>query len=468
MAKVAFIQRNLNENLGVMYISACLKAAGHETVCFIDAEEKDLDEAVMAYSPDIIAFTVFSGMHLWSINTARRLKSQSNFVIFGGPHATFFPDVIREECVDAICVGEGEYAMVELANNFPDLERISKIRNLHVKLKGRIDKNKLRELITDLDELPQPDREIFYRYKSLRDNPRKTVIGTRGCPYNCTFCFNSSYRSLYVGKGGYVRHRTSHNIIEEILQIQSRYTLKSVFFQDDTFILDKKWLLDLLSEYKKKVHIPFTCLIRADLVSEEIVSALKEAGCVCVHFGIESGNEGIRNKLLKKNIKDEQIIETARLLRRYNIRFKTYNIIRLPYETIDNAFETVEMNQRIGVDYPWVSMLVPYPKTELTEYMIDNKLLCEDYNVDDLAVSFFTIKKPTRDDWPFINLQRLFFYAVKIPILCPLIRRLIYLPPNIFFDGLFFLSHAYNYRGSENTNIKDVLYFGFKSLKTSL
>jgi anaerobic magnesium-protoporphyrin IX monomethyl ester cyclase len=466
MVRVAFVQRNLNENLGVMILSACLRSGGHESACFIDAEEKDLISAVNGYKPDIIGFTVMSGMHAWCLKVAAKLKRSDNLILFGGAHATFFPKVILEDCVDVVCVGEGEGAIVELADAYPDREKIGRIRNLHVKRGGKVVENDVRPLIADLDALPRPDRELFYKYGPLRRNSRKTVLTSRGCPYGCTFCFNTAYRRLYEGKGCYVRFRSSDSVIGEILDIREKYGLKSVFFQDDTFILDKGRLFRLLDDYRKRVNLPFTCLIRADLVDEETVVALKEAGCACVQFGIESGVEEIRNGPLRKGVTDAQIIETARLLRKHGIRFKTYNILRLPHETIEDAFRTVEMNSRIRSDYPWASLLLPYPGTELTNYMIREGLLHGDYAVDDLPESFFNIENPTRGDWEFINLQRLFFWAVKFPSLSPVIRRLIRLPPNPIFDALFLASHAYNYMGSENMAPLDVVYFGMKSLRS--
>ena len=260
-----------------MYLSACLKRSGHEADCFIAAEEKDLIKAVGDYAPDIIGFTVISGMHRWCIETGRKLKAEDNLIVFGGPHPTFFPEVIHEEGVDIICVGEGERAVVELADRFPDMEEISKTRNLHVRIKGSVVRNEVRELVGDLDDLPFPDREVFYKYRALRVNSRKTVITSRGCPYSCTFCFNSSYRRLYANKGKYVRSRSTDNVVDEILEIRQRYPMESVFFQDDTFILHRDWLLGFLKDYNRRVSLPFTCLVRADLVTEEIVKALAEA-----------------------------------------------------------------------------------------------------------------------------------------------------------------------------------------------
>jgi len=467
MTKIAFVQRGPIECLGMMCISAYLKKFGHDVMLFIESEEKDLMGIVSDYKPDIIGFTVISGAHKWCLETAGKLKRDNNIIVFGGPHSTFFPDVINEKNVDVICIGEGEHAMLELADAFPDMEKISRIRNLFVKVDGTVVRNELREFIQDLDDMPYPDRELVYRYKILRENPRKIIMTNRGCPYSCTFCFNGGYRKLYANKGRYIRMRGKESIIGEINEIRSKYPLDSVFFSDDTLIIDKKWLIEMMKYYKEKVGLPFVCCCRADLVDEEIVMSLKDAGCLSVHFGIESGNETIRNMVLKKGVNDASIYEAARLLRKYGIKFKTYNILGLPGETIDNAFETIRMNAKIRTDYPWSSILVPYPKTELSEMMINRGLLDKDYCVDDIPTSFFNKKNPKKEDWPIINLQRLFFFGVKFPALIPLIRKLIYLPPNPLFTMMFFIGQTYSYKGSENTSWACTIKFGLKAIKTS-
>jgi radical SAM superfamily enzyme YgiQ (UPF0313 family) len=468
MAKVAFVQKNLNENLGAMQLSACLKEAGHQTECFIEAEEKNLVRSVAQYEPNIIGFTVISGMHKWCLETAAKLKTRRNFIVFGGPHPTFFPEVIEHDAVDAICIGEGDFAMVELADRIADPDAVAAIANLHVKHDGRVVRNDPRRLVEDLDSLPYPDRALFYKYDSLRRNSRKTILAGRGCPYSCTFCFNSAYRKLYGGKGPHVRYRSAENVVGEILRVKEQYGMKSVYFQDDTLIVDKNWMMTLLSVYRRKVGLPFTCLVRADLVEEDLIRALAEAGCVAVHFGVESGNQELRNLLLKKGVSDAQIVHTAALLKRYGVKFKTYNILRLPHETIEDAFRTVALNASIRTDYPWASIFLPYPKTELTQYMIDHDLLQNGYCVDDLSASFFNPTNLSEDERQFINLQRLFFYAVKLPWLQGLIRRLIKVRPNRLYDALFLLAHAYNYKGSENMSVRDVIRFGLKAVRTSL
>lgn len=465
MAKIAFIQEGIYENLGIMQLSAVLKKGDHDVLLLIDSMEKNVLASLKEFRPDIIAFSVITGSHLRVYENIKKIKAilPQALYILGGPHPTFFPEAIDRSGADIICRGEAEGAILDLADAWPDMAKIKTIPNLWVKEGSQLFKNEPRPLVEELDSLPFPDRELYYKYPVLRFAARKTFLTTRGCPYNCSFCFNHQYRKLYLGKGRQIRMRSPQNIIDEILAVKKKYGLASVFFQDDTFILDKNWLKNLLSEYKKQVDLPFTCLVRADLTDEETARQLKEAGCVGVQFGIESGNEAIRNKILRKNLTDEHIIKAAAFYKKYGIKFKTYNILGLPGETLEDAFKTMELNALIRTDLPWSSILTPYPKTDIAEMMSAQGLLPADYGVDDIASSFFDKKTATKHEKNILNLQRLFFWGVKIPRMLPLIKMLVKLPPNFIFNGLFYAGQLYTYKVSENldwlTSIKMGLNF---------
>jgi len=406
-------------------------------------------------------------LHKWVLEIADKIKAKTNkIILLGGPHPTFFPEIINRPPVDIICIGEGEGAIVDLADRLEKKQDITKIKNLWVKKNGKVYKNDLRPLVKDLDSFGPPDREIYYKkYSFLKNNPRKPFFTARGCPYSCTFCFNHSFMKLYRGKGKLVRHREIRSVIQEIKNVKKKYPLKTVYFQDDTFILDTTWVKKFVEVYKKEIRLPFICMVRANLVNEEIIKCLKDSGCEQVFFGIESGNESIREKILKKGITNEQILATGRLLKKYKIRFKTYNMLGLPGETLENAFETVYINRKIKTDYPWCSLLQPYPKTEIYENLIESNIMLKELSPDDISQSFFLDTKISHQK-EIINLQKLFFYAVKFPSLEPLIRKLIKVRPNKLFDIAFLTSYAYVYIKSEKLNILSTLIFGVKSVKS--
>ena len=150
--------------------------------------------------------------------------------------------------------------------------------------------------------------------------------------------------------------------------------------------MDKKWLKEFLLLYKKEIGLPFTFLTIAGEMNEELVKLAKEAGCISVWFGIEAGNEKIRNLLLKKYVTDKSIYETASLLNSYKIPFGTYNMVGVPGETVETIFETIDMNIKIKADYPGCTIFQPYPKTKIFDYCMKNMFIKEDYNPDYLFI----------------------------------------------------------------------------------
>jgi len=418
--KVAFIQKDVHESLGVMLLCACIQDAGHEVDVFIPSLERDYLGRVEIYKPDIVCHNVLTGEHTWHAWVTARIREilPEAWIVCGGPHPTFFPQFVEEPTIDAICIGEGEGAIRELCNAYPDRDALRSIKNLHFKMDGETVRNELRSLVENLDTLPFAERRPFYKYPLLRRARRKKFLALRGCPYNCSFCFNHTLKRMYAGKGSYFRKRSPANIIGEILKVKSEFPLQRVFFQDDTLIVDKEWFLNFLEEYGRGVGLPYICFVRCDLMDEDIARALKESRCVGVHLGVESGNEGIRNRILRKNLTDMQIVNAAGLLKKNGIPFKSFNILGLPFESLEEMFSTAELNIRIRADFPSSSILAPYPGTDITDMMKREKIIPKDYDLDSLCSTIYTSKPVTRKEKRIHNFQRLFIITVKFLSLC--------------------------------------------------
>jgi len=157
--------------------------------------------------------------------------------------------------------------------------------------------------LVELDKVPFPDRDIYADYPIIHNTDMVMFMASRGCPYNCSFCFNKDMVSLVKGLGTWVRFRSVDNLIEEIEIVHRSKIIRHVDFHDDTFILKRKWLYEFLDAYAGKFSTPFTCNVRADLVNFDMVKALKAAGCSRVSFGLECGDEKLRNLLLQKNLR---------------------------------------------------------------------------------------------------------------------------------------------------------------------
>lgn len=369
---------------GIGTISSVLKANGHVTFLFhvTDIITKDqLIEAINKITPDLIAFSSVTNQYQYVELYSDWIKQEFKIpILCGGIHATLCPEeVLSHASIDMICIGEGEYALLELADRMDEGGDIGNIMNLWVK-KNEIIKNKLRPLVEDLDALPYPDRELFDSHNMLKKNGGiADIMAGRGCPYNCTYCCNHTLKKLYHGNGKYVRMRSVSNVLEEIGELVGNYDVKILNFNDDTFTLFPKWIKSFCDAYSREFDVPFLCNARADTVNRKMLLDLKNAGCEQIRIGIESGNELLRERVLNRKIKNEQIVDVFKLVHEIGIKTYAFNMVGLPFETPEMAEETIQLNEYISPDYTQVSIFYPYPGTELYDICKKNNLLLNEH-----------------------------------------------------------------------------------------
>lgn len=463
--RIAFIQNIWHEYLGIMSISSYLKTKGHECRVFIEGGERDLINAIRNYSPHLIGFPCLTGSHQWALYMAKELKrflAAPN--IFGGIHPTFFPEILRYPQVDMVCRGEGEEVIVDLLEKIERGQRWEGLKGLSFKRDGEMVIQEPRPLIPDLNILPTPDRDIYYRYIRLARNPAKHFMASRGCLFNCSFCYNSPEKELYRSTSN-LRFRNPDEVIKEIGYVKKNYPLRTVIFDDDVFIFNRPSFYEFLERYRERINLPFICNVRADLITQDIINTLKRGGCFRVCMGVESGDEELRYKVLNKRIKDSQIMEAVRLLREAGIKLLTNNMLGLPGETLEDAIKTVELNIRLKVDYPWCSILQPYPGTEIAEYILKNGYL-DKIDPDSFRPTFFESSiLRQRDIKEIINLQKLFYLAVKVPSLLPLIKRLVRVKPFLtFYNLIFLITFTFRYMSANRYNFFDMFFMAKDSL----
>lgn len=438
--KVLFIQNNgIQESIGIANLSGILKANGHQTDLLLVSHTPDLIGAIQAYDPGLIAFSALTGVHHSLEKLAVEIKQHLHIpIIVGGPHPTYSPDMINSAGIDIICRGEGELAMLELAEAMEHDADVTRIRNLHVKTRsGTIHRNDIRPAVP-LDELPFPDRELYYKYRFLRDMPMKRFISSMGCPYPCTFCHEPVIRNLYrtETKSDYLRRKSVARAVAEIKYIKDRYPLNHVHFSDDLFFIRNsyKWLEEFAEVYAKEVGIPFNCNIRYDSINQHAADLLEKAHCYGAAVGLESGNQEIREVVIRKRSKNEHIVEGARLLREKGIKVLTTNMIGLPGETLDNALETVQLNMVLKSNYVRANTFLLFPGLPLVEYARQNGYVDKDFDIDKQVAESqeITLKTPYAKE--FRNIASLFWLMVKFqPSWIPFFKKLVALPDNIVF-----------------------------------
>lgn len=294
--------------------------------------------------------------------------------------------------MDMICRGEGEGPLVELCEKMENREEITHIRNLWIQSGAAIIKNPLRPLLDDLDKLPFPDRSIF-AYENLY-NEREgqgTFMAGRGCPYNCTYCTNHLLRKIYGGEGKLVRFRSVDNVIAEVRQVVKRYPfIRALIFEDDILFHNRKWSEEFAEKYRREINLPFTCHARADITDEATVNLLKKAGCAHVKFGLESGNEEIRCRVLNRHMTNEQIKKAFAICRKAGLIIEAYNMVGIPYESPRAILNTIKMNATIGVDKMHVSICQPFSGTRLAEFCQEQHFLePRDMSADSFSLNYF-------------------------------------------------------------------------------
>lgn len=444
--KVLFILESFFEWQGIRYLSAALKAAGYGCELLIESDIRKAADFVKKNRPDIIGFLTLTGQHKFCLLAADAIKHTVPMtkIVFGGPHATFFPEIIQSEFVDFICQGEGDVALVELCHRKNKGNATTDIPGIWAKQNGRIYKNPPKNLIENLDSLPLPDDEVFEKYKFFRKSNERVIMAGRGCPFQCAFCFNQHMKKLYQNKGKYVRFRSPERIIEEIVNARIKYSFKYIRFQDDVLTINKEWFLNFTEKYKKYVGLPYYANIRVNCIDEEIVHALKESNCYLAGFGLESGVERIRKNVLKKNVSDTDVIAAAELLHKHKLSFLTTNMLALPDETFEEGCQTIYFNQKIRTRVPWYSVFMPYPSTEISTYVKDKYNICLDPDIFEPDYHSKSILN-TKDGNRLANLHKFAILATKFPVTLPIVKFITRFPDNFLFKVIHRVSHSWVY-----------------------
>jgi len=444
--KVLFINKFLDKEaiyrdpLGIMTLAAMVRPK--HKVFVIEPVRENVKKRMDEIQPDVIAYSLRTGYHRYYIDLNLKLKKKYKFIsIFGGPHVTFYPNVINEEGVDTICQGEADEAFAEFVDVLEQGGDINKVKNFWIKTPAGIIKNEKRPLNQNLDSIPFPDRKMFNDYEEVRIAKVHSFIASRGCPFKCTYCFNDGMSKSYEGQK-YVRRRSVDNVIEELKIVKEKYDLKIAIFEDDTFNLSRKWLKEFCEKFSKLNLKLLPIGVRAELIDEEQVQWLKKANCVSLIFGLESGNEKVRREVLFRNITDKKMIECGRLLRKYGIGFATENILAIPTSTLDDDIETLALNLKCKPLYGGAKLMQPYPGTMIYNIAVRMGLFKEK-NFD--VLTDFTASSNLKMDNRLEreNLQRLFAIVIRFPFLFRYIRFLIKLRLKPLYAVLHEIFKAY-------------------------
>jgi len=250
-------------------------------------------------------------------------------------------------------------------------------------------------------------------------------------------------------------------VIEELKEVRDRYPYRRlVAFYDDVLWMDYDWLFELLEKYQREIALPFGCTMTPKRVNEDVVRRLKDAGLIVTGLAPETGDENVRKELLKKPMSNEDYEEAAALLHRYDIPFTTGTILALPGEDMERAMASLELSRKLKPVFAWSSLFQPYPGIDLTRFAQEQGMIPPLAYLD-IGESLYNKSLLDQPDRARLeNLQKLYFVSVRFPKLFPLVRKLIELPPNPIFKGIFLCGYIYYLRRVQQLRWRQIMTHG--------
>lgn len=454
MAKVLFLQQVWFPFQGVMNLSASLKEAGHQTEVAVGNDDYLLQE-IKRVKPDIVAFPVITAYRNFMLRMAKKIKKKGwpPLIVVGGYDCSFFPEVIEQDKnIDLLCRGEGNEALVELADCVDKKKDYSKIKNFWVRKGDKIIKNDIAPFV-DMNTRPFDDQEIYRKYGFFRDIEFAQVMVGRGCPYRCSYCFNHKYQEMYshVSKK-YCSLRDPQRVIDEILVLKNKYRYKNIFFNDSTLGYNKRWIIEFLKLYKEKVDLPFSINLCANEVNEELCKALADTKrCYLIRMGVEAGNEEFRTKTLRKTqTTNAHMIKAANLLHKHKLRVSYQFMMGLPGETLEMVEETLQLLVKLSAknSVRAGNIFKPFPKLDITEYGLsigqyDPKLIGSSL-IGDKDLNFYDCLRTDEEGVKILKLSRFCHFYMLFPFTRPFIKNvLIKLPDNFVYRTIWYFSDVY-------------------------
>lgn len=377
--------------LGLLYLAATMRKSGFETVVLNLEEEgpgeglklgyanafetydfyvknkssynhpawKEYIDFLGSYRPDVVGFSVMTPYVSLSLDMARIAKEQLGaFVVFGGPHPTLCPDDMASRApVDAVVVGEGEMAFLQLIQGLEQgsADFLGKVPSVVFRGENGIVTTPQQPLIPDLDSLPYPDYSALVRPTTAALSHRFGVAVSRGCPYRCTFCVN---HLIWRER---TRFRSDSAVVEEIRHLYNNLGLKTLFIQQDSF-LNKPSLARAITAAIKESGMDFQwwCLARSEQIKGDIVAEMKATGLNSIVLGIESGSQRILD-MMRKKITIPEIERSVAILKEHGIRTCAFFMVGIPDETEEDIQQTIDLMKRLPLDFVSISVFTPLP-----------------------------------------------------------------------------------------------------------
>jgi magnesium-protoporphyrin IX monomethyl ester (oxidative) cyclase len=318
---------------------------------------------------------LYSSAHLITKELVRLIKLNfpQKIIVLGGAHATILTEfVLQDTDADIIVIGEGELTFLDLCQNLTNYEGV---QGIAYKNANGVHFNESRELISDLDSLPIPDRGLInmQNYFSAAEphgcsasGRWTTLLSSRGCPFNCTFCTTPR---IWQRRW---RCKSPERVIAEMTELYERYGVTDFHFEDENMGFNRKWMhsfCDLLLKSNLNITWQPSNGLRVETVLDPgLLEKMKRSGCSLVVFTLESASKRVRNDIIRKSLDISKVEKAVNLCNKAGIKSTCYFIIGLPGERLDEAKETIKFASylaRKGLDEPVISVFSMLPGSRL-------------------------------------------------------------------------------------------------------
>ena len=367
--------------LGIAYMAGVLQENNID-VEILDASAEDMDfkdveKELLKRKPDLVALTALTPTIGRALETAQVVKETlpDSIVVMGGYHPTFnFIETLEDENVDIVIRGEGEYIMLNLVQALENQSSLHDVKGIVFEDKNskEIVVNPEAPLIQDLDELPFPALNLLpmKKYRLLdMDTHMTTMITTRGCPMQCSFCSSAAMH------GKKIRERSVENIVDEIEYLNTNYDIDTIAFMDDTFTLKKRKVMAICDEIlKRNIEIMWGCTSRVDTLDEKLLKKMKEAGCITIFIGVESADQQQLDNMCK-NTTIAKIENAFKIAHKLKIRTIASVALGMPGDTKEIMNKTVKFVHKLKPNYAIYSLATPYPGTRFYKEAFEKNLI---------------------------------------------------------------------------------------------
>jgi anaerobic magnesium-protoporphyrin IX monomethyl ester cyclase len=361
--------------LGIMYLAAVCRENGIDVGLIdltFDRHWAAYEKRIAEQRPDVVGFTALSPFYddvLKAVAITKKVLPDAKIII-GGPHATAMPmEVIKDDFIDVVVVGESEQNIVPLLNALQNRGELKDVKGIVFKRDGQIIRTERPEP-ADIDSIPLPARELLPTIKKYFRQiplfpfvpPVGMIIASRGCPFDCTFC-QPMLREIFGKK---VRFRNPQSVLREIDELVEKYKIKTILFADDNMTVNKRWLYEICDGIEaRNYNLIISVQGKADTLTPEIAERLKRINCRYISFGVESGCQRILDNIMNKQITVAQVESAFDICRQNNILTCAALMIGSPGDNKESILDTVKLLERIRPNFIDLHYTAPTPGSKM-------------------------------------------------------------------------------------------------------